>query len=211
MNCGGLFFGTVLLVVSLVYICTGRIPSKSGRTALRRYENPRAFWFYNFIMSAIGILCIIWGFTTPRPRGKAINSNQSIRLPATSSPSAPLMTETVLDQQIAARLNKQSMLLMEGRDWETSVGFRRQDQPVGRLIDQMYNSGAPKVYVDAFGAGRGDRTARLLTIDVELPSAADQRQACFKAVAEFQKTNPECFVSPNLPTTARYLEMRIPR
>lgn len=100
---------------------------------------------------------------------------------------------------------------MEGRDWETSPGFGKQDRPVGRLIDQMYNAGAIKVYVDRLGADRADPTARLLTIDVELPGGADQHQACFNAVAEFQKTNPQCFVSPDLSTTARYLEIKIPR
>jgi hypothetical protein len=98
---------------------------------------------------------------------------------------------------------------MEGRDWETSMQFRSQDRPVARLIDQMYNARAPKVYIDTVGAGRPGMSAGLLTIYIELPPTVEEREACFKAVAQFQKTNAKCSVIPTLPTTARYLEIKV--
>lgn len=212
MNCGGLFFGTVLLVASLIYIGTGRIPSRYGRSYLWRNENPLQFWLYNLILSSIGIVFIIFGFTTHPHRRKVKNSIQNTPLQATTSasaPSFPAVTETIRDQEIAARLSKRSAWLMEGRDWETSLGFRRQDRPVGQLIDQMYNARAPKVYVDTVGADDPGSSAVLLSIYIELPPTAEEREACFKAVAQFQKTNAKCFVIPTLPTAARYLEIKV--
>lgn len=210
-------FASVLGIYLVWSLCTGTLHGtrhgrSSGIARIYRSETPTQYWAaFIWICIIDGIFFVAAVRHHNRPRNKAINSNLTIRSPATTSASAPVMTEMVEDQHIAARLSKRIAWLMEGRDWETSPGFRKQDRPVARLIDQMYNSGAPTVYVDMLDDGRADPTARLLTIDIELPGAAEQRQACFNAVAEFQKTNPECFISPNLPTTARYLEMRIPR
>ena len=98
---------------------------------------------------------------------------------------------------------------MEGRDWEKSVRFRREDLPIGQLIDQMYSARATNIYVDAVVGREPQVSGRLLIIDVDLPTTPEQREACFHALTEFQKANPACLVTPDLPTTSRYLEIKI--
>lgn len=129
---------------------------------------------------------------------------------ATTSPSPQVVTETMLDRQISARLGQQAMRVMEGRDWETSPQFHSQDRPIGQLINQMYNFRAPKVYVETL-LGRAGLNAGIVVIDIELPASAQDREGCFSAVAGFEKTNKRCLVFPPLPTTGRFIEIRVAR
>jgi hypothetical protein len=115
-----------------------------------------------------------------------------------------------LDRLIAMKLSKSGVLVMEGRDWVTSLQFRPQDRPIGQVINQMYNFRAPKVYAEAL-PGRAGLNAGIVVIDVELPASAQDREGCFRAVAGFQRTNRRCLVLPTLPTTGRYIEIRVAR
>jgi hypothetical protein len=131
--------------------------------------------------------------------------------PATA-PSAPasVALDNALDRLIATKLSRSGMQLMEGRDWETSAQFRPQDRPIGQLISQMYNFRAPKVYVETF-RGRAGLNAGIVVIDVELPASAQDRKGCFSAVAGLQRADKRCLVLPTLPTTGRYVEIRVAR
>lgn len=126
-----------------------------------------------------------------------------------ASPAGSVVVQTPFDRQIAARLSKHSVMEMDGRDWKTSMQFRPQDRPIGQLIDQMYNFGAPKVYVETVPS-RGGRGAGILIVDVELPVSSADRDACFSAIDGFQQSRPS-IVLPRLPTTGRYVEIQAAR
>ena len=71
MICGAIFFGTFPLACGLVAMGTGRLPTNRWRAArgkgLLRDEHPLQFWVMDFLLIAIGLAFIIYGFVGSLP------------------------------------------------------------------------------------------------------------------------------------------------
>jgi hypothetical protein len=140
-----------------------------------------------------------------RARAAAVASASSANSPASTLPSSGII-ETAADRRIESRLSKGAMFIKDPQEWETSIAYGRKNIPVSNLLDQLSVAGASRIYVDTAPARAG-----ITRIYVDLPETPAQRDACFAVAAEWTQNNPKTIVTPQPPTTARFMQIDILR
>lgn len=224
MNFGLFVIGLIIVAVGLHWICKGALYSNRGRPMIWRDQDPQTFWTAVLIQIAIGMACVVGSFffkpmaltrpgktqtyaTTPRTRAPALASVTAMA-PATS-PATTLIVESPNDLRIKSRLIHRGVDIMDGREFKTALHFRRSDQSVGLLIDQLYNAGAARVLLDPMGPD--GLVSDGPVICVELPAKSHRRSACLAAISAFEKSSPRSRISADSPTTERYIEIDVGR
>jgi hypothetical protein len=164
-------FGPVILF----YLCFWYMFRLSGGGILFAVLMTIASWITDFLLAIAFLALIVSLVVTHRPPSMAsfpVSQTPIYIAPGTpptaqAGQNAPTMMDAVISQQI--HLNR----MMEGYAW-CRQGMA--DDADKKLISDMYNAGANKVYLDRLG-----------TMYALLPSDPPKRQACFDVAHAFRR------------------------
>ena len=162
--------------------------------------------FGNLIMNLIivaGVLIILTAITTAKHKARAATAaaQQAIITAAqvqaqtqaqASQPqvitSLPSASPTVSgDRPIAARIARGDPFVLEGHQWQQTHPSVGKDRLTSNLVDQLYNAGAQRVYVDVFGPIDAASSTPRPKIYVELPPDEPKRSACVDTCHAYQQ------------------------
>jgi hypothetical protein len=90
------------------------------------------------------------------------------------------------DRPIAARIARGDPFVLEGHQWQQTHPSVGKDRFTSNLVDQLYNAGAERVYVDVFGPIDAASSTPRPRIYVELPPDEPKRSACVDAAHAYQ-------------------------
>jgi hypothetical protein len=125
------------------------------------------------------------------------------------APPSAVSVDTNPDHLIARRIMQGAPVVMEGRDWTKTTFILDRQKPIARLIGEMYDAGAKRVYIDEVGDGMHLPASGLpADMYVELPAGAEERAGIYKVGGRFQESDAKVTLTPASVGEVRFLTIR---
>jgi hypothetical protein len=154
------------------------------------------------------VLMVIARNVAQQARASAAQAGQAAGAAGLAAPRPVIVVLTPADRAIENYIINNRPVMVSPQEWRASSVFRsKQDVPACDFLDQLDSAGAVKIYVD-LAYRRGTAFRRVF---VELPTNRKQRAACCAVATGFQASHPQTPFRPELPTSAKFLEIDIAR
>ncbi|HEY1923170.1 MAG TPA: hypothetical protein VGG44_10510 [Tepidisphaeraceae bacterium] len=190
---------TTLISLSCYYLFS------MDRNDVAMFAVPAAFisWLTGFIMNMI-VIGILAGMIAALHHKRvaqaapiappAFAAIAATLVPSTHTRTIPApLAPTPFDGAILKRIQNQSGVteVFEGNQWKMQNHYAASDRLTAGLIDQMYNAGAVRVYIDTIGvhAATGAGPVRRMVAYVQLPADPKQIQICHDIAESFRLAN----------------------